>query len=122
MIYACSVDGPIYYTESKDDIIKSIYARSDIEDDVKKIHAEDVEDELTAYIFEIMDGLEFLNMVDSGCIMNYDGFLSGIFVDNYQTNLGLCHKGFHQGDFMVDAELWKEICREHKVEVNWANN
>ena len=122
MIYVCGVNGPTYYIESKDDIIKSIYARTDIEDDVKKFHAEDVEDDLTTYVFNIIDGLEFLNMVEKGCIMNHYGLLSGIFIDGYQSNLGLCHEGFRQGEFMVDAELWKKICREHKVEVNWLNN
>lgn len=75
----------------------------------------------TKTIYDIMDGLEFLKRIDLGGITDYDGSIAEIYVDNKISNLGLAHEGFSQGKFLVTADIWKELCKLHKIEVNWAN-
>lgn len=86
---------------------------------------EDLKEEIqldnTYEIYHLMDGMEFLNAVLDGSIMDYDGTLSDIFVDGYKSNLGLAAEGLEQGEFLVDENLFKQICEQYKVEVNWAN-
>ena len=73
-------------------------------------------------IYDLIDGLEFLEDVKSKSIMDYDGEISEVFVDGYKSNLGLFYgNSFSQGNFLVNDKLWEEICKEHKVQVNWAN-
>lgn len=57
----------------------------------------------------------------SGAIIDDDGSIANVFVDGYDSNLGLHHKGLSDGSFLVDKETFLSICAEHKVEVNWAN-
>lgn len=78
-------------------------------------------DEYTKDIYHLFDGMEFFDNVDSTCITDYDGHISEIFVDGYISNLGLVHKGFGQGAFLVTPSVWEDICNEFKVEVNWVN-
>ena len=68
-----------------------------------------------------MSGSEFLSSVDSTCIIDDDGLLSEVLVDGFISNLGLSHKHFSQGDFLVTYDVWKNICNNHDVVVNWAN-
>ena len=88
-----------------------------------KEHMRDYYEEmfLTVHIADLMDGEEFYEAVDSRCIIDYDGFLDCIIVDGYKTNLGLCHEGLCQGQFLLNGELFLEYCKEHDVKVNWAN-
>lgn len=72
-------------------------------------------------IYDLLSGEDFLEMVDSGYITDNDGILAEVFVDGYKSNLGLYCKGFRQGNFLVDKEIWLGICKKHKIEVNWAN-
>ena len=74
------------------------------------------------WIYDLMSGENFYKCVDDGGFINYDGNIADIFVDGYESNLGLSHKGLHQGKFMVDGTTFRRICQSHKVEVNWANN
>lgn len=82
---------------------------------------EEVQLDNTYEIYDLIDGMEFLNSVLDGSIMDYDGTLSEIFVDGYKSNLGLAVKGLEQGEFLVDENLFKQICEQYKVEINWAN-
>lgn len=75
----------------------------------------------TKTVYNIMDGMRFLQNVESGGITDYDGHIAGVYVDNKISNLGLAHEGFSQGKFLVTADIWKELCKIHKIEVNWAN-
>lgn len=75
----------------------------------------------TKGIYDLFDGKNFLENVLDGCIMDYDGSISDIFVDGYVSNLGLATDNLTQGKFLVSAEVWSDICDEFKVEVNWAN-
>ena len=72
-------------------------------------------------IYHLFDGKEFLQNVQDGCLIDYDGSISTVFVDGYVSNLGLATDNLTQGKFLVTAEVWEYICNEFKVEVNWAN-
>ena len=72
-------------------------------------------------VYDLMPGKEFLNDVRNGCIIDYDGTLSDIFVDGYRTNLGLDEAGLSQGSFLVSGKVFEWLCDEHEVLVNWAN-
>lgn len=76
---------------------------------------------LTHPVYDLMPGSEFLDAVQSNCIMDYDGILSGIFIDGFRTNLGLDEAGLSQGGFLVSGQIFKQLCDEHEVLVNWAN-
>lgn len=73
------------------------------------------------WISDIMSGKSFFEAVDAGCFIDYDGTLSCIYVDGYLSNLGLCHGGICQGEFLVDGDTFQEICKNHHVLVDWAN-
>lgn len=90
---------------------------SDAPDYVKEM----IEDRHRYPIYDLMSGKKFYEAVNSGCIIDYDGTLSEVFVDGYKSNLGLCHKGFGQGNFMVDGDTFLSLCEDYKIEVNWAN-
>lgn len=72
-------------------------------------------------IGELMSGEEFYEHVDCGAITDYGGVISDIWVDGYISNLGLCHNGLCQGKFLVDGDMWLDICREYYVTVEWCN-
>ena len=96
-----TTEGIKYITEEYDDIMIELSAREPIGD--------------------IMTGEEFFNDVDSGCLINYDGILSNVWLNGKLTNLGLAHKGMSQGKFMVDGKTWLEICNKCTVKVEWCN-
>ena len=75
----------------------------------------------TKNIYDLIDGKEFLEAVQQGYFIDYDGTIADIFVDGYISNLGLATNNLTKGKFLVDAEVWEEICDEFNVEVNWAN-
>ena len=70
---------------------------------------------------DLFTGKEFLEYVRSGGFIDYDGSISHIFVDGYDTNLGLFEGGICQGNFIVDGTMFEKICEEHDVIVDWAN-
>lgn len=73
-------------------------------------------------IYDLIPGLDFLEAVLAGNLINYDGSISGIYIDGYISNVGLAtENGFLKGNFLVDENLFKEICEEHEVYVNWEN-
>lgn len=80
-----------------------------------------VKNKLTIQEYSLMSGSEFLSSVDSTCITDDDGLLSEVLVDGFISNLGLSHKEFSQGGFLVTYDVWKNICSNHDVVVNWAN-
>ena len=75
----------------------------------------------TKKIYDLIDGKKFLEAVQEGYFIDYDGTISDVFVDGYVSNLGLITDNLTKGKFLVTAEVWEEICDEFKVEVNWAN-
>lgn len=80
----------------------------------------------TKYIFPVYDlvpGNNFAKLVHEGIITDYDGSIANVFVDGYDSNLGIIDvdSKFCQGSFLVDLETFLRICDLHRVEVNWAN-
>ena len=75
----------------------------------------------TKKIYDLIDGKVFLENVQEGYFIDYDGTISDVFVDGYISNLGLTTNNLTKGKFLMSAEMWEEICDEFKVEVNWAN-
>ena len=72
-------------------------------------------------IYDLMSGEEFLNDVDAGFFIDYDGTLAEVFVDGCISNLGLKHQDIRQGQFLATKEFWKSLMKTNKIEVNWAN-
>lgn len=101
----------IFMYSNKDGLI--IKTR-DYKEDWEKFYA-------TKTIYSLMSGKVFIDSVDSGCITDYDGDIANVFIDGYNSNLGLHHKGLSDGRFLVDKDTFLDICKNHKVEVNWAN-
>lgn len=71
--------------------------------------------------YSLMSGNEFIKDVEKGYLTYQDGGISEIFVDGYKSNLGVQHTMMGDGDFRVTLEVLAEICKNHTVEVNWAN-
>lgn len=94
---------------------------NDKNDALKVFDGEDLPGWFIKPIYHLMSGEDFFACVDEGCFIDYDGTLSEVFVDGYISNLGLKHKGIKQGEFLVEGEIWCELCKKHKIEVNWAN-
>ena len=87
-----------------------------------KIGEEIIEKEFCIPVYDLISGSDFLEMVKTKCIINYDGVLDCILVNGYKTNLGLVSKnGFIDGEFLVDEATFKTLCNENEVLVNWAN-
>lgn len=72
-------------------------------------------------VCHIMSGENFYQSVDDGGFIDYDGFISCIYVDRYESNLGLWHKGIIQGKFIVSGESFLDLCKKHEIIVDWAN-
>ncbi len=112
--------GYAYLEQTEDKLIKECAGSID-SPEVLDFIREDIRKKLTVNDPHILSGEEFLDYVKSGSIIDYDGTLSHIFVDGMISNLGLCAGGLCQGAFLVDANTFTDICKEHKVEVDWAN-
>lgn len=81
------------------------------------------EDRVIINPYDLMTGESFLDEIRSGCIIDEDGSLANIIVDGYISDIGLVSKNRHfmQGDFLCEEDMFKELCDEHTVLVNWAN-
>lgn len=72
-------------------------------------------------IGDLFTGDDFLACARCGGIMDYDGCLGNVYINGYETNLGLSCNGLHQGYFQVDESTWEDICDEYDVMVEWCN-
>ena len=79
------------------------------------------EDKFNKDIYDLFDGEDFLQKVEDNCLTDYDGHIADVFIDGYKSNLGLSTNNLNQGELLINAELWKELCKDFKIEVNWAN-
>lgn len=100
-------------------------ATKNVEDEIKK-YPDEVKKELyesyhTHKIYDMYSGKEFVEMVENECIIDNAGTLVNVFVDGYNSNLGLYANNFHQGEFLVTKDMFSCICKEYDVLVNWAN-
>ena len=72
------------------------------------------------YKEDLFDGKEFLEDVRNKCIIDYDGSLEHIFVNGFESNLGLASNDFCQGKFLVMEDVFEELCEEYNIKVDWA--
>ena len=119
MIFRLGPVGLETETITVDDMVQDFDTTDSILIDV--LIDEIVKNKLTIQEYSLMSGSEFLSSVDSTCITDDDGLLSEVLVDGFISNLGLSHKEFSQGAFLVTYDVWKNICSNHDVVVNWAN-
>lgn len=119
MIFRLGPVGLETETITVDDMVQDFDTTDSILIDV--LIDEIVKNKLTIQEYSLMSGSEFLSSVDSTCITDDNGLLSEVLVDGFISNLGLSHKEFSQGGFLVTYDVWKNICSNHDVVVNWAN-
>ena len=119
--FSLGIDGIEYRTYDRDYYLRR--EKGYINDDAfcKEVVDHMYRHNFTKDIYDLMDGKKFLENVEEGYLLDYDGTISAVFVDGYISNLGLATDNLTQGKFLVSAEMWKDICDEFKVEVNWAN-
>lgn len=72
-------------------------------------------------VYDLFQGKEFLEHVRKKLIISYDGSIANVFVDGYDSNLGLFTKSFEGGNFLVDDKTFEILCEKHEIFVNWAN-
>ena len=115
--------GDIDFVYGKDGMMHRVWQLEDLrrlyhgvltDDMIKDMHC-------TYNIYDLFSGKEFLQMVEEDCIIDYDGSLSDIFVDGYKSNLEFVANNFCQGKFLVTTEIFRELCDEYNIQVNWAN-
>lgn len=75
---------------------------------------------------DLFTGENFLQDVLKGCLTDYDGWITHVFLDNYETKirLGWCGNlsGAYKEEYLVlDEDEWKQLCDNHKIEVYWVN-
>lgn len=80
-----------------------------------------VEDQYVIDIYDLIDGSKFIDMVKSGSLIQSDGVIANILVDDYKSNLGIAMNNMIDGEFLVDEFTFRDICSKHNVKVNWAN-
>lgn len=94
-------------------------------DDVLDDYPDSVKDEMRDILTDVTictltDGKTFLDDVRAGKIADdNDNLLIDIIVDGYLSNLGLSESGFNQGRFLVDGNLFEDLCQSHDILVNW---
>lgn len=129
------IDGIITFFASSDGKVRTITTSSDeLYAHLRELLSNDgnnkdsidelVKDENTKTVNFLFTGLDFLNNVSSGYITNNDGFICRVFINGKSSNLGLFHesKNFQDGYFLVDDKMWRNICENSEVYVDWANN
>lgn len=121
--------GEIWFRLSKDGIETQIFDKEYYLNYWKKItpsNAKNVVEykyntEFTHRIYHLLSGEEFLNYVKEGYFIDSDGCIGDVFVNGYVSNLGLFTDNLSGGPFLVDENMWLDICKKYKVEVNWIN-
>ncbi|HAX72397.1 MAG TPA: hypothetical protein DCY20_02605 [Firmicutes bacterium] len=80
---------------------------------------EDYDEQKLSMVYDLIDGQAFLNGVVAGALNQYEGFIANIFVDGYESNLGISTNNLQQGEFMVSRSAWEKICEISEVLVDW---
>ena len=106
--------------ENDEVIVKRIKA-----EDVLQTYSKDAKEEIrhkyySPRIYHLIKGKDFVDMVETGCIIDDDGTLANVFVDGFDSNLGLVGREFDQGNFIVTIDKFLDICTRHEIFVNWA--
>ena len=80
----------------------------DIQPEVVKM----LEKSNTFEVHDMMTGIGFLECVKCCGFTDYDGTLHHIYIDGFDSNLGLMAYGLCQGEFLVDDSTFEEICKK----------
>ena len=72
-------------------------------------------------IYDLFSGEEFAEYIEDRGIIDNDGTLADIFVDDFKSNLGIWDDDMHKGEFCVALKDFKKLCKDYNIEVNWAN-
>lgn len=83
-------------------------------EEIQKLYTYDINED------DLIDGKEFLHDVRKKWIIDYDGSLEHIFVNGFESNLGLASNDFCQGKFLVMEDVFEELCEEYNIKVDWA--
>lgn len=83
-------------------------------EEIQKLYTYDINED------DLIDGKEFLHDVRKKWITNRDGILRHIFVDGFESNLGISNNDFYQGEFLVTEDFFEELCERHDIKVHWA--
>lgn len=69
---------------------------------------------------QIIDGKTFVNGVEDGKYAN--GHSETIFVNGYLTNLEIADISPSQKKFLIDMDLFKQLCDENEVKIDWVKD
>lgn len=111
----------LYDTYNINDIVAERLSYRAEDKELRQYFRKSVQEEYTDEVYDLIDGLEFAKSVEESCFMDYDGSIVAIYVDGYKSNLGIFSTNLKQGLFLLSLDAFKEICANHKIEVNWAN-
>lgn len=74
---------------------------------------------------EVYSGETFVAKVELGEITDNSGYIGKVFVDGWESNIGLAAPtesgNFCQGKFLLTPKQWRKVCKNHKIEVVWCN-
>lgn len=113
LLFAYGKDGELYTRELSVETLAKL----------QHVKSEDMQELCYTYNIDekdLIDGKEFLEDVQSKCIIDYDGSLEHIFVNGFESNLGLASTDFCQGKFLVMEDVFEELCEEYDIKVDWA--
>lgn len=80
-----------------------------------------IHNQFSANVYHLISGKEFLDYVNSGCLIDYDGEINCIYVDGYKSNLGLICGGLSSGKFLVNEVVFKSLLKKYDIKVDWVN-
>lgn len=100
--------------EKKLDIVDLAITFRGKPEDIQKLYTyDDINED------DLIDGKEFLHDVRNKWITNRNGILRHIFVDGFESNLGIVNNDFYQGEFLVTEDCFEELCEGHHIKVHW---
>lgn len=85
-------------------------------EEIQKLYIYDINED------DLIDGKEFLHDIRKKWITNRDGVLRHIFVDGFESNLGISNNDFYQGEFLVTEDSFEELCKKHDIKVHWTKS
>lgn len=85
-------------------------------EEIQKLYAYDINED------DLIDGKEYLWAIRKRAIINRYGVLHHIFVDGFESNLGIANNDFYQGEFLVTEDCFEELCEKYDIKVHWKEN
>ena len=117
LLFAYGKEGELYTRKwDMKALTKNLSSNSEKEDFQEMFHTHDIDEK------DLIDGKKFLENVRNRLITNDNGTLSHIFVDGYESNLGLISSDFSQGNFLLTENLFAELCEEYNIKAHWKNS